>query len=439
MVDVGCLHSALVKVKSKLTGSGVWISLGFTEHSYVLTAEHNIDSHDFEVFDSTGRKLDSSYVCKLNGLDISVLKINERCVNNVELCLEDCTKIDKDSRFWILGYPKALVKISDFKSIEHEGTILIDNDNIFFRIDENLPDYADRDNVEGFSGGPIFQVSKNVIYLKAIVTDSFDDNFTYKRIYGVRAKDIYELLPKDIISELYNKKCLESIVDKSCKVLDDKIIEYIINGNFLDKLNCIDLNKLEGCEYFYLPDDKDKSTQHVSLLRNEESLKSYIHSRIISMVMDETLSNISLNPTKFESNKLFTIHVTDFTETHQLIAKLIKQEHSLDYSNAIIMIIYSTDDNDLSFVKKKRISKVIADFADGREPELYNDSIPINEKVKLKSFLETRKSADMKFSIINIKFLVKMIVEQVKNELYGECYNQQNLQKEVIEVVKYYE
>ncbi|HAS6847707.1 TPA: hypothetical protein GRI50_15765, partial [Vibrio parahaemolyticus] len=171
MVDIGCLHSALVKVKSKLTGSGVWISLGFTEHSYVLTAEHNIDSHDFEVFDSTGRKLDSSYVCKLNGLDISVLKINERCVNNVELCLEDCTKIDKDSRFWILGYPKALVKISDFKSIEHEGTILIDNDNIFFRIDENLPDYADRDNVEGFSGGPIFQVSKNIIYLKAIITD----------------------------------------------------------------------------------------------------------------------------------------------------------------------------------------------------------------------------------------------------------------------------
>lgn len=439
MIDIGCLHSALVKVKSKLTGSGVWISLGFAEHSYVLTADHNIDSHDFEVFDSTGRKLDSSYVCKLDGLDISILKINERCVNKIELCLEDSAKIDKDSSCWILGYPKALVQTSDFKSIEHEGTILVDNEKIIFRIDENLPNYADRDNVEGFSGGPIFQVSKNVIYLKAIITDSFDDNFSYQRIYGVRSRDIYARFPKDIVSELYNKGCVEGIVDKSCKVLDKKIIEYIINGNFLDKLNCIDLNTLEGCEYFYLPDDKDKSTQHVSLLRNEESLKSYIHSRIISMVMDEALSNVILNPTKFESNKLFTIHVTDFTETHQLIAKLIKQENSFDYSNAIIMIIYSTDDNDLSYVKKKRISKVIADFADGREPELYHDSIPINEKMKLKSFLETRKIAGMKFSIINIKFLVKMIVEKVKNELYGECYNQQELQREVIEVVKYYE
>ncbi|MEZ8513836.1 hypothetical protein AB6D22_23605 [Vibrio splendidus] len=439
MVDVGCLHSALVKVKSKLTGSGVWISLGFAEHSYVLTAEHNIDGHEFEVFDCTGRKLDSSYVCKLTGLDISILKINERCENGVELCLEDCTQMGKDSSCWILGYPKALVKTSDFKAIEHEGTILVDNENMFFRIDENLPDYADRDNVEGFSGGPIFQVSKKVIYLKAIITNSFDDNFSYKRIYGVKSKVIYELLPENIVSELYNKECIESIVDKSCKILDDKIIEYIINGNLINKLNCIDLKVLEDCEYFYLPDDKDKTTQHVSLLRNEESLKSYIHSRIISMVMDESLSNVSLNPTKFESNKLFTIHVTDFTETHQLIAKLIKQENSLDYSNAIIMIIYSTDDNDLSFVKKKRVSKVITDFADGREPELYNDSIPINEKAKLKSFLETRKSAEMKFSIINIKFLVKVIVEQIKNELYGECYDQDKLQQEVIEVVKFYE
>lgn len=439
MVDIGCFHSALVKVKSKLTGSGVWISLGFTEHSYVLTAEHNIDSHDFEVFDNTGRKLDSSYVCKLDGLDISILKINERCTNKIELCLEDSARIDKDSSCWILGYPKSLVKTSDFKAIEHEGTILFDNENVFFRIDENLPSYADRDNVEGFSGGPIFQVTKNVIYLKAIITDSFDDNFSYKRIYGVRSRDIYTKLPKEIVSELYSQECIEEIVDKSCKVLDDKIIEYIINGNFLDKLNCIDLNGLEACEYFYLPDDKDKITQHVSLLRNEESLKSYIHSRIISMVMDETLSNVSLNPTEFESNKLFTIHVTDFTETHQLIAKLIKQENSLDYSNAIIMIIYSTDDNDLSYVKKKRISKVISNFADGREPELYHDSIPINEKAKLRSFLETRKSADMKFSIINIKFLVKMVVEQIRNELYDECYNQQDLQREVMEVVKYYE
>ncbi|PSV20872.1 hypothetical protein C0W44_10095 [Photobacterium leiognathi subsp. mandapamensis] len=439
MVDVGCLHSALVKVKSKLIGSGVWISLGVTEHSYVLTAEHNIDGHDFEIFDSRGRRLEASYVCKLAELDISILKINEKCSNRIELCLDDCNEIDRDSRSWILGYPKSLVKTSDFEAIEHEGTILVDNENISFRIDENLPDYADRDNIEGFSGGPIFQVSKNIIYLKAIITDSFDEGFLYKRIYGVKSKNIYELLPDDIVNELYNKCGIENIVDKSCQILDEKIIQYIIDGNHLSKLNFIDFNLLEKCEYFYLPDDKDKRTQHVSLLRNEESIKAYIHSRIISMIIDDSLYNVSLNPTNFDSEKLFTIHVTDFTKTHQLIAKLIKQERSLDYSNAIIMIIYSSDDNDLRYVKKKRVSKVIADFACGNEPELYNDSIPINEKLKLKSFLETRKNAGMKFSIINIKFLVEMIVDRIKNELYGECYEQEKLRQEVIEVVKYYE
>lgn len=439
MVDIGSLRSSLVKVKSKLTGSGVWVSLGFTQHSYVFTAKHNINVKEFDVFDSNGKKLDSTYVCDLPGLDIAILKIDERCDNRVEFCLDDNIQKDTDSTSWILGYPKALVKTSDFRAIEHEGKILLDNERLFFRIDENLPMYADRDNIEGFSGGPIFEVTKNVIYLKGIITDSFDEGFCYHRIYGVKSKDIYPLLPEDLISELYKKHNIEDIVNKSCQILDEKIIEYIVSGGFLDKLKQVDFKLLENCEYFYLPDDKNKSTQQVSFLRNEKSLQSYIHSRIISMVMDNTLFNINLNPTKFESKKLFTIHVTDFTETHQLMAKLIKQSHSLDYSNAIIMIIYSTEENDLKFVKKKRVSKVIANFADGKVPELYNDSIPIYEKAGLKSFLETRKNAAMKFSIINIKFLVQMIVEQIFNELYDEKYDMEELQKEITKVVKFYE
>lgn len=442
MVDVGCLHSALVKVKSKLTGSGVWISFGFTEYSYVLTAKHNIEGDEVEVFDYTGKKLDSTYVCSLDGLDISILKIHKKCDNKIELCLDDLEElegIDKHSRCWILGYPKSLVKISEFKSIEHEGTILINHDDIFFRIDENLPQYSDRDIIEGFSGGPMFEVFKDVIYLKGIITDTFDDSFSYKKIYGVKSHKIYAALPKEVKDELYCNDHIQNIVDQSCQVLDEKINEYILEGNFLDKLNYMNLETLQDCKYFYLPDDKAKITQHISLLRNEDSIKSYIHSRIISMIMDDELSNVSLNPTKFDNNKLFTMHVTDFTETHKLIAKLIRQENSLDYSNSIILIIYSNDNNDLKYVTKKRISKIISNFAEGREPELYSNSIPINERAKLRNFLETRKSAGMKFSIINIKFLVQMIIEHIKNELYDDTYNKEVVKGEIIQVVKAYE
>lgn len=439
MVDVGHLHSALVKVKSKLTGSGVWISFGFSEHSYVLTAKHNIEDEKFEVFDYKKRKLNSTLICSLNNMDISIIKIHEKCNNKIELCLDDFNICDKDSKCWILGYPKALIKNSIYSSIEHEGTILIKHEDIFFRINDILPQYFDRDNIEGFSGGPMFEVSNGTVYLKGIITDTFDENFSYQKIYGVKSQNIYEALPDEVKQELYCSDYLSNIVDQSCEILDDKINDYIMEGDFLNKLNCINLENLQDCEFFYLPDDRPKKTQHVSLLRNEEAIKSYIHSRIISMITDEEFSNVCLNPTKFENKKLFTIHVTDFTETHKLIAKLIRQENSLFYSDSIILIIYSNSNNDLKYVKKDRIAKVISNFSEGREPELYNNKIPINERSQLKSFLETRKNAGVKFSIINVKFLVEMIVEYIKNELYDEMYDKEMVKNKIIEAVKAYE
>ena len=60
--DVGALRASLVKVKYKLTGSGVWINLGFNDHSYVFTAKHNIDGDSIEVYNYKGEKLNASYI-----------------------------------------------------------------------------------------------------------------------------------------------------------------------------------------------------------------------------------------------------------------------------------------------------------------------------------------------------------------------------------------
>lgn len=437
--DIGSLFSPLVQVKSKFTGSGVWLNLGVNDHSYVLTAQHNIGDDLLEVYNSLGKKLDATYIGPLDNLDICLIKINSKCDNAIELYLDNSFDSKSDSKCWILGHPKSLVKTSEHKAMVHAGSILIDHEDIFFRIDEEFPHDSDRDYIDGFSGGPIFEVNLGVIYLQGIITDSFDENFSYKRILGIKSCEIYNALPEEVRNEIHCKEYLQKFIDPSLEILNGKVGEYLIEGDFSEKLESIDLNDLRNCKYFYLPDDKPKETQHIALLRNNEAIKSYIHSRILSMIMDENLTNICLNPTKFENDKLFTIYITNFTETHKLIAKLITQESSLDYSNATILIIYSNNNNDLTFVTKRRISRIIANYAEGIEPELYSDKVPFKERKLLRDFLETRKTAGMKFAILNIKFLIEMVLQHVENNLYGEKYDKDIIKGEIIGVLRKYE
>ncbi|HAG52389.1 MAG TPA: hypothetical protein DCL21_01220 [Alphaproteobacteria bacterium] len=438
-IDLSHLHAALVQVKSKLKGSGVWLNLGLTEHSYVLTATHNIDINNIDVYDSNHELLDSEFVCSLEGLDVSLIKIKTACNSNIELCLDEEKTNNDNSKCWILGYPKSLVKTSPHSSIQHQGTILNVEEKMIFRIDEILPAYSDKDNIEGFSGGPIFEVSNESIYLKGVITDSFDDGFFYQRILGTKLVKVINSLPTLIKEEIKCKNTIDTIINKSCDVLDEKITKYILDGDLLEKLNYIDLEKLQNCKYFYLPDDQPKNTQHLSLMRNLESLKSYVHTRIISLIMDDELSDVLLNPTKFEAKRIFTIHVTNFKEKHELIAKLIRQENSFEYSNSIVLIIYSGDDNDLKYITKNRVSKVISNYAEGRTPELYDTSASIQERGRLRNFLDPIKKSQMKFSVINIKFLVGMIVSHIEDEFYDEEYDRSLIKDEIIEVVKKYE
>ena len=440
IMNVGLLYSSLVRVKSKLIGSGVWINLGFDDHSYVLTAKHNIHHEALEVFNFEGELLESSYIGQIGELDISIIKIHSRCNNNIGLCLDELFDSKSDSKCWILGYPKSLVKISEHKAIDHEGTILFHHDEMFFRIEQDLPDNSEREHIDGFSGGPIFEINnKGDIYLKGIITDSFDDNFSYKRIRGEKLSIIYKNLPEEIKSDIFTSEYISRYLDRTPLLLSKDIDEIILESGLITSLKNIDLNDLNECGYFYLPDDRSKVTQHISLLTNDNSIKSYLHSRIISMLLDEGISKISLIPTLFEGNKLFTMHLTEFTSKHQLIAKLIKQQKSLDYANSIILIIYPNDRNDLRYVKKKRISRLIADYSEGSEPELYSRELPLNEKRILKSFLESRKQAGVTFSIFNLKFLVEMIIDEIENEYKASELDTALIKAEVIKVIKEYD
>ena len=437
--DVGSLRASLVKVKSKLTGSGVWVNLGVNEHSYVFTAKHNIDDNYIEVYSYKGEKLEANYIGPLGDLDISIIKINSRCDNVIELSLDINSDLSSDSKCWMLGYPKALVKISNHKDICHSGTILIDHEDIFFRIDENLPYDFNRDHIDGFSGGPILEVNNGAIYLKGIITDSYDNNFSYQRIQGVKFFDIYDALPKTIKDEIYCEDYARKFIEPSIEALQGHIGNYLLEGDFSTKLESINLNNLLNCKYFYLPDDVPKSTQHIALLRNNESITSYLHSRILSMIMDEEITNISMNPMFLEGEKVFTIHTTNFTEKSTLIAKLITQEISLEYANAKILIISPNDNGKLNFVQRDRICKVIANYAEGKEPELYSEDLPFKKRKIRRDFLEILKKEGVKFSILNIKFLMEMIIAHIDNSLYGEKYDKDLLKQQISRVLKLYE
>lgn len=439
-MNIGTLYSSLVKVKSKLIGSGVWINLGFDEHSYVLTANHNIHDEKIEIFNIKGDELESSYIGQIGELDIAIIKIHSKCDINVGLCLDDHAELKSDSKCWILGFPKSLVKISEYKSIDLEGSILFYDEDIFFRIEQGLPENSEREHIDGFSGGPIFEItSKGDIYLKGIITDSFDDNFSYKRIRGEKISTIYNNLPEEIKNDICSPDFISNYLNRVPLLLNQDIDEVLLDDDFLKHLKKIDLNDLNECKYFYLPDDRAKATQHISLLTNDNSIKSYLHSRIISLILDNNISKISLNPSLFGNDKLFTIHVTDFIDKHQLIARLIKQDKSLDYANSIILIIYSNDKNDLKFVRKKRISRVIADYSEGREPELYSRELPFAEKKVLKNFLVSRKQAGVTFSIINLKFLVDMLINEIENEYDSNELDTALIKTEVIKVINKYD
>jgi hypothetical protein len=431
------LRSSLVKIKSKYTGSGVWLNLGFTEHSYVLTAEHNIDGKELKIFDHNGIELNSTYLCSLAGMDIAIIKIEGQCNNQVELCLDELEITSLQSTCWILGYPQSLVTTSDFDSTEHQGRISLDNDKILFQISDQLPD--DDSYIKGFSGGPIFEIMNGVTYLKGIITDRFDENFAYKKIYGSKSSAIYDELPEEVKEELICKNTIEKIVTESCDKLDGKVGEYISDSKLLEKLDSINLDELKNCKYFYLPNDKPKTTQHLSLLRNKSAIEAYIHTRILSLMMDEQLSNINLNPSNYESNTFFTIHVTDFTKAHQLVAKLIRQENSLDFYDAIFLVIYSNKNNDLSYVSKRRVSRIISNFSEGKVPDLFDTSAPPREKGLIRDFLNTRKKAGLKFAVFNIKYLIETILQHIEDELYDEKYCSDILKQEVIKTIKQYE
>jgi hypothetical protein len=431
------LHSSLVKIKSKFTGSGVWLNLGFTEHSYVLTAEHNIDGKELKVFDHNGIELNSTYLCSLGVMDIAIIKIEGQCNNQVELCLDELEITSLQSTCWILGYPQSLVTTSDFDSTEHQGRISFDNEKILFQISDQLPD--DESYIKGFSGGPIFEIMNGVTYLKGIITNRFDESFAYKKIYGNKSSAIYDELPEEVKDELICKISIKKIVSLSCDKLDGKVGEYISDSKLLEKLDSINLDELKNCKYFYLPNDKPTPTQHLSLLRNKSAIEAYVHSRILSLLMDEQLSDINLNPSKYESSKFFTIHVTDFTKAHQLVAKLIRQENSIDFYDATVLVIYSNENNDLTYVSKRKISRIMSNFSEGIEPDLFDLNTPSRERALIKDFLNIRKEAGLKFAVFNIKFLIDSILQHIEDKLYGEQYCSDILKQEVIESIKKYE
>ncbi|EGU9030328.1 hypothetical protein GA076_18885 [Vibrio parahaemolyticus] len=437
IINISNLLSTLVKVKSGLTGSGVWINIDHSDCSYVFTAKHNITSKQVEVYDCNGKELDVERVTPLDNIDVSVIKVKGRCSSNIELCLNEKAETKENSICWILGHPKALLKISKDEVMEHQGAIILSGEDISFKISDTLPQYKDRDHIDGFSGGPIFEIENSNIYLKGIITDTFDEDFSYQKIKGIKTNTIYKNLPINIRDEVLRQEDFIGLVNESCEYLEQYIQEYILDIGFLDSLESLDIDYLQRCEYFYLSDDKPRETQHLSLLRNKDSIMSYVHSRVLAKIMNDNLSLYNENPINYSKSKIFTIHVTDFTEEEELAAKLIKQSNSQDYADSILLIIYSNEDNNLRYIKKRRIEKMIANYT--KEPLLYDKSSEISEKKIIRDFLESHIENGVKFSIMNIRFLIDMIITRVKNEMRNDEYDRDVIKSEIMSEVEHYE
>ncbi|TBT37002.1 hypothetical protein D5E85_03785 [Vibrio parahaemolyticus] len=74
-----------------------------------------------------------------------------------------------------------------------------------------------------------------------------------------------------------------------------------------------------------------------------------------------------------------------------------------------------------------------------KEPLLYDKSSEISEKKIIRDFLESHIENGVKFSIMNIRFLIDMIITRVKNEMRNDEYDRDVIKSEIMSEVEHYE
>ncbi|WLI83129.1 hypothetical protein [Vibrio parahaemolyticus] len=79
---------------------------------------------------------------------------------------------------------------------------------------------------------------------------------------------------------------------------------------------------------------------------------------------------------------------------------------------------------------------MIANYTE--EPTLYDKDSDIDEMEGVINFLESHKKKRVRFSIININFLIDAIIPRLRNEMYRVKYQKELIEHKVLSQVQQY-
>lgn len=119
-----------------------------------------------------------------------------------------------DSEAVITGYPAVLATSNELKRLYLSGTIKdLTEEKVFISVGDKLGSTSleEKDHVDGFSGGGIFTVFEDQIWLIGIETNVMTTDVAYNRISGILIKNVFDQLIKQttafgISADLINQK-----------------------------------------------------------------------------------------------------------------------------------------------------------------------------------------------------------------------------------------
>lgn len=231
----------------------------------------------------------------------------------------------------------------------------------------------------------------------------FDDN-TKLQLYEDVILNNGLLFKKNIDSDLYNKLNLENnyyeVYNKVLKYISTKMRSEVEINKYLDKLNCLEKNKII------------EKLKNINLINDDLYLKAYISDKMTlsligpNKIRKELLEhNISLDKI---NNELEKYEQTYPERINKIISKKIK-----------------TNNKSIYMFKQKMINELIEVGYD--KEEIINEL----EKYNVDETKNIKKDYEILLRKLSKKYKNEELKQQLKNKLYSKGYNYDNI-KEIV-------
>ena len=389
--------------------------------SIVITAKHNISNKqetiDITSFDGSPLQICDQEFC--DDYDIAYFVINGNSTNAVDICHE-VGKADAIA----YGYPRALAMESK-KHHPYEGDIYFEpdheDDNLFYmNITKGAPSEPSSDYIQGFSGGPIYEIVHEEVKLKGIVTHKIDKIFNIAKVQCHKIKTVLAL-----INSKYKIRSKLPLIDDALfteiyQELGEDLEDTIFDTKISNKINEIDRDKVFK-----------KSTKIEPLLQLETNvsstelrinLKKLIKTKAMALIYNfpNISADINANPiVNTEVNKkIFSIKIDNNLKRPEILRNFMDNAESLGLDNSIVITFSSNLSQSFEYLDKNTVSRTLENY-NVKNSTLFAD-LSKKERRETKAYFKDNHNQKTSFSILDLDWLIKKALNLIENKVLIE-------------------